>query len=179
VADFDSSLPVRTVSAEELQVKTKVGTSLDSNLKQLNGITPAVNTGNADAGTLRVVLATNQPTVPVSFSASLRTPQFDYSMAASVAALASSTQTVTPAANIRLEKVIFAGSGQGKVEIQIGTTGGETTRAVLYTSKGSLNASWDLPSAMQVTPAMSIKVIRTNLDNQSQDLHSTIQSFVE
>lgn len=40
-----------------------------TNLKQVNGTTVDVNTGNASAGTQRVVLASNQPTVPVSFGA--------------------------------------------------------------------------------------------------------------
>ena len=38
----------------------------DVNLTGINGITPATNTGNATSGTQRVVLATNQPEVPVS-----------------------------------------------------------------------------------------------------------------
>lgn len=179
MADFDSSLPVRTTTSEELQIKTKAGTSLDSNIKQINGVTPAVNTGNADAGTLRVVLATNQPTVPVSFSASLRTPRVEYNTAAAVAASASSTQSFTPASNFRLQDVYFAGSGQGKVEIQWGNTGSETTKVVLYTSKGTLNAHWELKEPVQITPAMTVKLIRTNQDNQSQDLHSSIQGWDE
>lgn len=43
------------------------------NLSQVAGTTTAVNTGNADAGTQRVVIATNQPTLPIS-AASLPLP---------------------------------------------------------------------------------------------------------
>ena len=43
------------------------GPSSDVNLIQLNGVTIAVNAGAADNGTQRVILATDQATLPVSF----------------------------------------------------------------------------------------------------------------
>jgi outer membrane biosynthesis protein TonB len=179
MADFDSSLPVRTTANEELQVKTKAGSVVDSNLKQLNGVAPSVNTGNADAGTQRVVLATNQPTVAVSFSTSYKAPRIDHNTVASIGAGASSTHNFTPSANFRLEDVYASSSGQMKVEIKVGPTGSEVTKAVLFTSKGHLSEKWSVTQPVQVTTADSVKVVRTNLDNQSMDVYSSIQGFDE
>ena len=46
-------------------------TTQPTNLAQVAGTTTDVNTGNASAGTQRVVLASNQPTVPVSIAATI------------------------------------------------------------------------------------------------------------
>lgn len=49
------------------------GVGSDVNVSQINGQTPDMNTGNAGAGTLRAVLATDQPTIPVSFPSGVST----------------------------------------------------------------------------------------------------------
>lgn len=64
-ASNNTPLPITgTVTA------TPTGTYL-TNLGQVSGTTADVNIGNATNGTLRVVLASNQPTVPVSIAASV------------------------------------------------------------------------------------------------------------
>lgn len=146
---------------------------VNTNEDKIAGTAISVNTGNADAGTQRVVLATNQPAVPVSFTDS-RAESPQYNTATAIAANASSTQSYTPGATVNLDGVDASASGQMKVEIQHGTTGSETTKVVLFTSKGNLNATWRLPFPLAVTSAQTVKVIRTNLDNQAMDVYSTI-----
>jgi hypothetical protein len=121
-----------------------------------------------------VVIASDQSPVPVTFSnATVEDPQ--YSTASAVAAGASSTQTYSPGSTVSLDGVDVSASGQMKVEIQYGTTGGEVTKVVLFTSKGHLFEQWRLPNPVTITNTMSVKVIRTNFDNQAMDVYSTIQ----
>lgn len=153
-------------------VTANAGTgTFQTNMAQVAGTATSVNTGNADAGTQRVVLATDQPNVPVIDNL-VEIPQ--YNTASAVAANASSTQTYSPGSTVYLDGVDASASGQMKVEIQYGTTGGETTKVVLFTSKGNLVATWRLPHPIQITNTMSVKVIRTNTDNQAMDVYSTI-----
>lgn len=165
---FDSSLPIRTVTTEHLQ----------SNVTKINGTATDVNIGNASAGTQRVVLASDQPSIPVTQG--YKVAILDYNTVAAVAAAASSTHTFTPAATFRLTDVYATMAGQGKVEIQTGPTGTETTKIVLFSSKANPSAMhWHLDSPLQILTTDSVKVIRTNGDNQATDVYSTIQGFTE
>lgn len=144
------------------------------NQTQVSGTAVSVNTGNSDAGTQRVVLASDQPAVNVNVSdTTVELPQ--YNTVASVAANATSTQTYSPGSTVKLDGVDASASGQMKVEIQYGTTGAEATKAVFFVTKGNLNLTWRLPHPVSITNTMSVKVIRTNMDNQAMDVYSTIQ----
>ena len=197
MADILSAMPVRNgdvgLSEDELQVKTKSGTNLDVNINADavglaletggNLATIAGDTTSIDgklnslgqinmAGSVPVVLASDQSALPVTFSS--LTPDIQYATA-TVAAGVSSTHTYSPAATQYLKKIIVSGSGQLKAEIQYGTTGSETTKVVAFSSKGNLTSIViDFPDAVQITNAMSVKVIRTNKDNSSLDVYSTI-----
>jgi hypothetical protein len=303
--DFDSSLPVRTVSVEELQVQTKVGTNLSTDLKRVNGTTVSVNTGTADAGTQRVTLASDQAAIDVDVTGSVtdvddddiadsqtlplninlsyahngtswerltsisgalavqstdldirdlthvsdsiklgdgtdflainadgsinitdnggsltvdalnldirdlthvsdsvkigdgtdflainadgsinvavsgtgdKVNVFDQNTSGDIATNATSTHTYTPAADFYLTDVITSASGKFKVEIKTGVTGSEVTRVVLFT-QSERQAPWHLTEPLLVATTDSVKIIRTNLDNQAQPLYSTVQGY--
>jgi len=153
-------------------VTANAGTgTFQMNEAQVAGTAVSVNTGNSDAGTQRVVLASDQPAVAIKDS-SVETPQ--YNTASAVAANASNTQTYSPGSTVLLDGVDASASGQMKIEIQYGTTGSEATKAVFFTSKGNLQLQWRLPHPISITNTMSVKVIRTNMDNQAMDVYSTI-----
>lgn len=145
------------------------------NLNQIVGTTPDVNTGNASAGTLRVVLASNQPTINVNTNPKVDTVTVNYNTASSIATNATSTHSFTPGSTVSLSQISGSASGKMKMEIQYGTTGSETTQMVKFITPGNLNAIWTLPSPISVTSSQTVKIIRTNLDNQVQDLYSTIE----
>ena len=154
-------------------VTANAGTgTFQTNMAQVAGTATSVNTGNSDAGTQRVVLASDQPAVAVK-DTTVELPQ--YNTASAIAAGASSTQTYSPGSTVSLDGVDASASGQMKVEIQYGTTGSETTKAVFFTSKGNLQLIWRLPHPVQITNTMSVKVIRTNTDNQAMDVYSTVE----
>ena len=125
------------------------------------------------AASAPVVIASDQSSIPVSFSNST-VETVTYNTASAVAVNASNTQTLSPGSTILLDRITAAASGQTKIEIQWGTTGSETSKAVFFTSKGNLTAEFELPNPVSITNTMSIKVIRTNIDNEAMDVYSTI-----
>lgn len=75
-----------------------------------------------------------------------------------------------------LKSVIAAFSGGGKVEIQTGPVGTLVTRAVAFVPKegGHIQLNFDPPIEVPVTSTGTVRVIRTNRQNQAQDVYSTI-----
>jgi hypothetical protein len=63
-----SSMPV-VIASNQAAFPVTIAANSSVNVAQVGGTTTTTNTGNASAGTQRVVLATDQPTVPVSFTA--------------------------------------------------------------------------------------------------------------
>jgi len=127
----------------------------------------------AMAASVPVVLASDQAAIPVSFSTGA-TDQAAYSTAAAIATNASSNQSFTPGAAVRVKKIQVSASGQLKAEVKWGATGSEVTKAVGFTSKGSLVYELDFPDGLALTTSDTLIIVRTNLDNQAQDVYSTV-----
>lgn len=103
----------------------------------------------------------------------------NYNVALALAAAASSNHdyTVTVATTFYLSQVEAAASGKMKIEVQVETgvaTGIFTTRFVQFNSTAQTNMSIRLASPVNVAAGVRVRVIRTNRDNQSQDVYSTI-----
>ncbi|NJO48137.1 MAG: hypothetical protein HC840_00315 [Leptolyngbyaceae cyanobacterium RM2_2_4] len=146
------------------------------------------NNGATGAQTLRVaanlavagadVSATNP--VPVTISADLAGTEINnYNTASAVAAGASSNHdyTVTALNTLLLTQIEASGSGRAKIEVQIETgvaSGVFNTRFVQFSSTAETNMSIHLKAPISVAAGVRVRVIRTNRDNQAQDLYSTI-----
>lgn len=149
-------------------------TAVAENLTQVGG--SSITLGQKTmANSLPITIASDQSPLLVVLDGDAVDELPQYNTAASLAANASSTQTYSPGSTVNLDGVDASASGQMKVEIQWGTTGAETTKAVFFTSKGNLQLMWRLPNSVTITNTMSVKVIRTNTDNQAMDVYSTIQ----
>jgi dipeptidyl aminopeptidase/acylaminoacyl peptidase len=100
-----------------------------------------------------------------------------FNQATAVAANASSTHTYTPTTGttLTLQQVVASASGKMKIEIKIGPTGSEVTKAVLFNSTANPNVAYTFAAPQAIADTESILVIRTNKDNQAQDLYSTIE----
>src|SRR5262249_1999123 len=160
-----------TTTAEIATDTDKLDVNLSTRLADAT-FTARINTlgQKTMANSTPVVIASDQSAIPVTVAGSGNTESPQYNTAAAVAAAASSTQSYTPGSTVSLDGVDASASGQMKVEIQYGTTGSETTKAVFFTSKGNLQVQWRLPNPVSITSAMTVKVIRTNMDNQSMDV---------
>lgn len=101
----------------------------------------------------------------------------DYNTASAVASDATSNHDYTVAGTtFFLKSVIVAASAAAKYEIQVGPVASLATRAVVFTSASkpfeqvTFNPAIEVPS----TSTGTVRVIRRNDDNQSQDMYTTI-----
>lgn len=146
------------------------------------------NNGTTGAQTLRVaanlavgganVSALNP--IPVVFSSDPSGTEInDYNTVVAVAANGTSNHdyTVTVAKTFILTQIIASGSGKMKIEVQIETAAGSgtfNTKYVLFNSTANPNINEEFKSPIQVVAGARVRIIRTNKDNQAQDLYSTI-----
>lgn len=166
---------IDTTTAEIATDTDKLDVNLSTRLADAT-FTGRINTQGQKtmAGSTPVVIASDQTPILVTLDGDQVVELPQYNTAAAIAANASSTQTYSPGSTVNLDAIEASASGQMKVEVQWGTTGSETTKFVFFTSKGNLVGMVSLPNNVQITNTMSIKVIRTNLDNQAMDVYSTI-----
>ena len=104
--------------------------------------------------------------------ASAGTDIHEYSTA-TVASGASSNHDYTAVGEFHLTHVEASGSGKMKIEIQVNAV----TKYVLFNSTATPNMSIKLSQPLVASVGQVVRVIRTNRDNQSQDVYSTISGF--
>lgn len=146
------------------------------------------NNGASGAQTLRVAanlavaganVSASNP-IPVVFSADPSGDEINnYSTSAAVAAAASSNHdyTVTTGKTLLLKQIQASGSGKMKIEVQIESGVASNvfaSRFVQFNSTANPNMHIELTCPISVAAGVRVRIIRTNKDNQSQDLYSTI-----
>lgn len=117
--------------------------------------------------------------LPVTSVDSEGTEVNNYQTNAAVAAGATSNHdyTVTALTTLKLSQIHASASGKAKIEVQVETgvaTGTFTTRFVQFNSTSDPNMIVDIKENITVAAGVRVRVIRTNKDNQAQDLYSTI-----
>ena len=119
--------------------------------------------------------------IPVTFVDNEGTEVNNYNNNAGVAVAAASTAdhvyTVTAAKTLKLSKIWATASGKLKIEVQIETavaSGVYNTKFVAFNSTANPNIDLVINENIAVAAGVRVKVIRTNKDNQSQDVYSTI-----
>jgi hypothetical protein len=105
-----------------------------------------------------------------------------YNTASALAGGASDNHDYTATGAFRLTSVEASGSGKMKIEVQIETAAASNvfnTKFVQFNSTASPNMSIQLKSPILVSSGARVRVIRTNRDNQAQDVYSTILGYNE
>lgn len=97
----------------------------------------------------------------------------DYNTVAAVAGGATSTHTYTATGDFNLTQIEASGSGKMKIEVQVNGT----TKFVKFNSTSTPNMTITLSQPAAITSGQTITVIRTNRENQSQDVYSTISGY--
>jgi len=141
------------------------------NQTQVDGTAVSVNTGNADAGTQRVVIASNQPAIAVTFGV-VGTPTYDYATTPSLASGATATHSV--AGPITVDAVEASASGELKLTVAWGITGSEVTYMQQFTSASNKNAEWKFPQSIVLASGSSIKLTIKNQDTSAMDVYSSV-----
>ncbi len=114
--------------------------------------------------------------LPVYIAADPGTEVTNYDTQASLAANASDTHTYSVASGtFELKQVWASASGKMKIEVVYYDGASPSTLAVGFNSTANPNILIPFPPYVVVGAAgKEIRVIRTNLDNQAQDVYSTV-----
>jgi hypothetical protein len=123
-------------------------------------------------GSINVVIADGTPGTAIN----------NYNTAAAIASGASSNHdyTVTALKTLSLNQIEASASGKMKIEVQVETavaSGIFNTRWVQFNSTAETNMSIHIENPVAVAAGVRVRVIRTNKDNQSQDVYSTISGY--
>jgi hypothetical protein len=126
-----------------------------------------------------VVIASDQTAIPVSITAGAGDKINNYNTASAVAAAASSNHdyTVTALKTLSLMQIEASASGKMKIEVKIEDSPGAgtfTSRFVKFNSTANPNISIHIDAPEDVAAGVKVRIVRTNLDNQAQDLYTTI-----
>lgn len=147
---------------------------------------PTSVTGSANREAIDVALS-DENGVPFSVTNPLPTTIVDsegteinnFNTVANVAAGATSNHdyTVTVATTFRLSQIHASASAKLKVEVQIETgvaTNVFNTRFVQFNSTSDPNIEINIKEVIAIAAGVRVRIIRTNRDNQPQDVYSTI-----
>jgi hypothetical protein len=105
----------------------------------------------------------------------------DYNTAAAIAAGATSNHDLVFASASKLYQIHASASSKLKIEVQVETgaaTGVFNTRLVAFNSTAAPNIELTLSKYAAIPLGARVRVIRTNRDNQAQDVYSTIVAIL-
>lgn len=127
---------------------------------------------------------TNANPLPVIFSSSSGDSVINYDTQAALATSASDNHdyTVTALKTLVVDEVLASASGKMKIEVRRETAAGSgvfNTVAVGFNSTSSPNIRLPFEGKLEVVAGAILRVVRTNLDNQAQDVYSTIVGVEE
>jgi hypothetical protein len=199
MSDFDSSLPIKSIQDLEERVLVKiqdgedasgVDKSAEVSEKKLhirafgqdendNDVQLRLN----DNGSVTIANSDGQPideNAPLAvYVAESRAEEVDeYDRAVDVAKNANSNHdyTVTAGKQFKFSEIQCSASGKARFELQIETgvgTGVFESKAVGFNS--TANPNLVLKYTKNIAAGLVVRVMKTNLDNQAQDLYSQIQ----
>jgi hypothetical protein len=153
-------------------------TATDLDIRDLSAATDSVTARIVDeAGT---AFSTTNPLAVTIVDKEGAVEVCNYDTTASVAGGASDNHVFTTTATTKLSQIEASASGKLKIEVQTENTAGGgvyTTRFVGFNSTSNPNISFKLEEPITVVNGAIIRVIRTNRDNQSQDVYSTILGY--
>jgi len=176
MADYDSSLPVRTQTNGDVASKIVDGTTVSQVMEVKVTKEAMVSLREPASGNIVKVNAdgsinTNVVTVSVGDDKQV--------YGTTVAAVPNTpgnviSYTVTAAKTFLLKAVSFAASGKAKFELKTGVPASETTKAVGFISTSNGVFQWTFEKPIEVVATDKILVVGTNKDNQNQDLYAFI-----
>lgn len=97
----------------------------------------------------------------------------DYDTQASLAAAASDTHTYTSVGNFYLTQINASASGKMKIVVAVNGA----NKFVMFNSTANPNLSLKIEEPILATTGQTVTIVRTNLDNQAQDVYSTITGY--
>lgn len=166
-------LGVTTLAA--LESITVVATDLD--IRNLSHTQDSVKIGD---GTDFLAVNTDG-SINVVIQEDVGTEVVNYNTAAAIAGGASNNHDLVFASASKLYQVLASASGKLKTEVQIETgsaTGVFNTICVRFNSTADPDCDMTLSKYAAIPAGARVRVIRTNRDNQAQDVYSTIVAII-
>lgn len=151
---------------------TANATPWNQNISQYGGTSTSLGQ-KVSTASIPVVIASDQPPIPVSFSFGSGAV-LTYFTDASVASGATVTHSV--AGPVTLDHIHSAGSGELKMNVATGTTGSETDKWVGFTSASTQNCEFTLSQGLTIAAGQSVKVTLKNRDTAAQDLYLSFET---
>lgn len=110
--------------------------------------------------------------INVNVTATASTPVVSYTTSSAVAAAASVNHdyTVTAAKTLSIKQIIAAGSGKIKVQVLVNAV----VKAVAFNSAANPTITLPLENLLQGTATQVVRITISNVDNQAQDVYSTL-----
>lgn len=173
---------VNIAAAQTLATVTTVGTV--NTVTAVTAITNALPTGTNRIGTTRLdvggtdVSVTNP--VPVTLTANVSgTPVQSYSTATPAGGATSNADyTVTAGKTLSLTRIWGSSSGKLKIEVQIESgvaSGVFNAKYVGFNSAATPNIDITNSTPTQVAAGVRVRIIRTNRENQVEDVYTTLE----
>lgn len=166
----DGTVELGSTSLAALENITVSATDLD--IRDLSHASDSIKVGdgtdflavNSD-GSINVKISDSSPGTPIN----------DYDTTASVAGGASDTHTYTSTGNFYLTQIDASASGKMKIEVRVNAV----TKFIQFNSTSNPNLQIQLSQPILATSGQTVTIIRTNRDNQAQDVYSTISGYNE
>ena len=175
MADIDSGLPVRSYQDvdERVQVKVVDATTPTQQMEVDTDGDAHVKAKIRDNSGAAFGIESNPIFVTVGDNPNVEI--HDFNTASAIAKNATSDHTYSPTNGVKVARVHLSASGYAKFEIKFGTTASEVLKYVYFNSTAhpSIDVTFDKPVTL-AGGTDSMVITRTNLDNQAQDLYSTI-----
>lgn len=166
-----STVELGATTLAALESITVVATDLD--IRNLSHTQDSVKIGD---GTDFLAVNTDG-SINVVVQEDVGTEVVDFNTAAALAAAATSNHDLVFATASKLYQVLASASGKLKIEVQIETaaaSGVFVTKVVAFNSTATPNIDITLSKYAAIPLGAKVRVIRTNKDNQAQDVYSTI-----
>jgi hypothetical protein len=194
MSDINSSLPIRTELPGDVivkvadsaipsqQLKVNANGSVDANIlntdldiRDLSHTTDSVKIGDG-TDTLAINADGSINVIPQAEPGTRRTGFLETSLAQN----ASDNHEVTVTTGGKLLQVMGSASGKMKIEVQVETAAGSNvfnTAMVGFNSTANPNIDLQLAHYIPVAVGAKVRVIRTNKDNQTQSVYSSIMTL--
>lgn len=100
----------------------------------------------------------------------------DYNTVSALAAAGTSNHDYTVTATMKLKSIMCSSSAKGRFELKVGPVASLVSKAVQFTTPTDPNCifTFDPPIEIPSTSTGTVRIIRTNRENQAMDMYSTI-----
>lgn len=176
MADYDSSLPVRTQTAGDVASKISDGTTPTQQMQVTTTKEAMVAVRNPTSTNTMAVNSDGSINANI-VTATIGADKHIYGTSSAVAPNTPTTvvtTTVTALKTFLIKAVQFAASGKAKFELKAGVALSETVRAVGFISTANGFCELVFPQPIEIVAGETILISGTNKDNQNQDLYAFI-----